>query len=63
MTTPRVAHDAAHVHHRGHVLEPGGTYASTCSGAVDSNYTISYVAGAVVGRERGARSSAPRRAR
>jgi len=31
---------------------PVGTYASSCSGAVDSNYTITYAPGAVVGRKR-----------
>ena len=36
---------AADLQHHRHVQQSGGTYPTTCSGAVDANYTITYVAG------------------
>ena len=35
------------VYDDGHVLSPVGNYPSSCSGAADSNYTITYVTGLV----------------
>ena len=42
---------------------PVGNYASSCSGAADSNYTITYVSGLGHGRARRRSRSRPRRAR
>ena len=41
LTTPPTCSTTATSH------SPAGSYPSTCSGAVDSNYTISYVSGTV----------------
>ena len=43
-----LAHDAAHVHHGGHIVEPGGELSELVFRRDDPNYSITYVPGTTV---------------